>query len=153
ATSAATRTPTSSTSTARTSSTSRSGTGCTTASVPTWPDSKARSRSTSSSTGSPSGTWISRTRSWRQHRPCAAGSGCRWWSVEVAMPAKTLRVVQWTTGNVGRQAVGAVMARPDLELVGVYAHDPAKVGRDAAELCGLDEPTGVLATADVDELF
>jgi hypothetical protein len=63
------------------------------------------------------------------------------------------RVVQWTTGNVGRQAVGAVMARPDLELVGVFAHDPAKVGKDAASLCGLDEPTGVVATADVDELL
>lgn len=64
-----------------------------------------------------------------------------------------LRVVQWTTGNVGREAVAAVVARPDLELVGVYAHDPAKVGRDAADLCGLPEPTGVLATSDVDELF
>ena len=63
------------------------------------------------------------------------------------------RVVQWTTGNVGRQAVAAIAARPDLELVGVYAHDPAKAGRDAAELCGLDTPTGVLATGDVDALF
>src|SRR5260370_19029955 len=27
------------------------------------------------------------------------------------------------------------------------------MGRDAAELCGLDQPTGVLATADVDELL
>jgi hypothetical protein len=45
------------------------------------------------------------------------------------------------------------MAHPNLELVGVFAHDPAKVGRDAAELCGLDAPTGVLATADVDELL
>jgi hypothetical protein len=66
---------------------------------------------------------------------------------------RTWKVVQWTTGNVGRQTVGAVMAHPDLELVGVYAHDPAKAGRDAAELCGLDQPTGVAATADVDVLF
>lgn len=66
---------------------------------------------------------------------------------------RRLRVVQWTTGNVGRQAVGAVVAHPALELVGVYAHDPAKAGKDAAELCGLDEPTGVLATGDVDALF
>jgi 2,4-diaminopentanoate dehydrogenase len=70
-----------------------------------------------------------------------------------AQGAAPLRVVQWTTGNVGRQAVGAIVSHPELELVGVYAHDPAKVGKDAAELCGLDEPTGVLATGDVDELL
>jgi hypothetical protein len=66
---------------------------------------------------------------------------------------RPLRVVQWTTGNVGRQVVKALVGRPDLELVGVFAHDPAKVGRDAAELCGLDEPTGVTATGDADALL
>ena len=71
----------------------------------------------------------------------------------VASQAEQLRVVQWTTGNVGRQAVGAIVSHPDLQLVGVYAHDPAKVGKDAAELCGLDEPTGVSATGDVDALL
>lgn len=71
---------------------------------------------------------------------------------DAARPS-ALRVVQWTTGNVGRQAVAAVMSRPDLELVGVFAHEPAKVGRDAAELCALDEPTGVLATGDTAELL
>ena len=64
-----------------------------------------------------------------------------------------IRIVQWTTGNVGRQAVGAVAVRPDLELVGVYAHDPGKVGKDAAELCGLPEPTGVRATDDAAALL
>lgn len=63
------------------------------------------------------------------------------------------RVVQWTTGNVGRQAVAAVLSHPGLELVGVFAHDPSKVGRDAGELCGLDERTGVVATGDVAELL
>ena len=32
-----------------------------------------------------------------------------------------LRVVQWTTGNVGQRSVRAVVAHPDLELVGCYA--------------------------------
>jgi hypothetical protein len=63
------------------------------------------------------------------------------------------RVVQWATGNVGRQTVRAVVARPELELVGVHAHGADKVGRDAAELCDLPEPTGVLATSDVDQLL
>lgn len=64
------------------------------------------------------------------------------------MGEQPLRVVQWTTGYVGQQAVKEIVRRPDLELVGVFAHDPGKVGKDAAELCGLDEPTGVLATND-----
>src|SRR5262249_21347204 len=42
---------------------------------------------------------------------------------------------------------------PGLELVGVYAHSPEKVGVDAAELCGHDEPAGVAATADVAALL
>ena len=67
--------------------------------------------------------------------------------------SRPLRIVQWTSGNVARQTVRAVLARPDLELVGLYAHSTTKVGKDAAELCGLDAPTGVLATDDVDELL
>ena len=63
------------------------------------------------------------------------------------------RVVQWGTGNVGRLALRAIIDHPDLELAGVIVHNPDKVGRDAAELCGLDQPTGVLATDDVDALL
>jgi hypothetical protein len=65
----------------------------------------------------------------------------------------TLRVIQWTTGNVGQRALRAIVRHPDLELVGVFAHGREKVGRDAAELCGLDDATGVTATADVDALL
>ena len=64
----------------------------------------------------------------------------------------TLRVVQWTTGNVGRQSVAAVAANPGLELVGCYAWSADKVGRDAGELCGLG-PLGVIATNDVEALL
>jgi hypothetical protein len=59
----------------------------------------------------------------------------------------TLRIVQWTTGNVGRQAVAAIAANPGLELVGCYAWSADKVGRDVGELCGMD-PLGVTATDD-----
>jgi hypothetical protein len=62
------------------------------------------------------------------------------------------RVVQWTTGNVGKRSVRAVVARPDLELVGCYAWSADKVGRDVGELCGID-PVGVTATDDVDALL
>jgi hypothetical protein len=63
-----------------------------------------------------------------------------------------LRVVQWTTGNVGKRSVRAVVGHPDLELVGCYAWSPDKVGRDVGELCGID-PVGVTATDDVDALM
>ena len=63
-----------------------------------------------------------------------------------------IRVVQWTTGNVGKRSVEAVLKRPDMELVGCYAWSADKVGRDIGELCGLP-PVGVVATNDVDALL
>src|SRR5215470_12596231 len=65
---------------------------------------------------------------------------------------RTYRVVQWTTGNVGQQSVRAIVAQPDLELVGCYAWSPDKVGKDAGELCGI-APIGVRATNDVGALL
>jgi len=63
-----------------------------------------------------------------------------------------IRVVQWTTGNVGRQSVSAIVANPDLELVGCYAWSDDKVGRDVGDLCGIDA-LGVKATNDIDALL
>src|SRR4051794_29693231 len=64
----------------------------------------------------------------------------------------TIRIVQWTTGNVGQRSVRAIVAHPDLELVGCYAWSPDKAGRDVGELCGID-PIGIAATNDVDALL
>ncbi|OHV05423.1 dihydrodipicolinate reductase [Mycobacterium talmoniae] len=64
-----------------------------------------------------------------------------------------LRVIQWTTGNIGRRSLHAIIGRPDMELVGVYAHGADKVGVDAAELAGWPQPTGVTATNDIDALL
>ncbi len=63
----------------------------------------------------------------------------------------TIRVIQWTTGHVGREAVKAILAHPELELVGAYAWSPEKEGCDVGELCGLGR-LGVTATHDVDAL-
>jgi len=63
-----------------------------------------------------------------------------------------VRVVQWTTGNVGKRAVRAVASHPDLELVGCYAWSSDKAGRDVGELCGMDA-LGVTASNDVDALL
>ena len=64
----------------------------------------------------------------------------------------TLRVIQFSTGNVGQHALRHVIEHPDLELVGVHASSPSKVGRDAADLCSLTGATGVIATDDLDAL-
>ena len=58
-------------------------------------------------------------------------------------PEHRSRVVQWTTGNLAKQAVRAVLAHPDLELVCVFAYSADNVGRDVAELVGLDHPVGI----------
>lgn len=66
---------------------------------------------------------------------------------------RPIRVIQWTTGNIGRRSLHAIIGRDDMELVGVYAHGADKVGVDAAELAGRPEPTGVRATNSIDDLI
>lgn len=63
-----------------------------------------------------------------------------------------MRVIQWSTGNVGRHALAGVIAHPDLELTGVWVSSEAKAGRDAGELAGLP-PVGIQATTDADALL
>jgi hypothetical protein len=55
--------------------------------------------------------------------------------------------VQWATGAVGLAQLREVVDRPDLELVGLFVYDPAKVGVDAGTLVDR-APTGVVATND-----
>jgi len=62
------------------------------------------------------------------------------------------RVIQWSTGNVGRLALRGIINHPGLELVGLLVHSDAKAGLDAGELCGVG-PTGVLATTDIDAIL
>ena len=45
----------------------------------------------------------------------------------------TTRVVQWATGAVGLAQLREIVDRPDLELVGLFVYDPAKVGVDAGD--------------------
>jgi hypothetical protein len=68
------------------------------------------------------------------------------------LPPVTLRVIQWATGGVGKAAIEAVVAHPELELAGVWVHSADKAGRDAGELAGI-APLGVRATQDVDALL
>ncbi|MER5254436.1 MULTISPECIES: dihydrodipicolinate reductase [unclassified Streptomyces] len=64
-----------------------------------------------------------------------------------------ISTVVWGTGNVGRAAIRAVEAHPALKLTAVLVHTPDKVGRDAADLAGLDERLGVAATDDIDAVL
>ena len=46
------------------------------------------------------------------------------------------RVVSWSTGGVGSIAARVLTERPDFDLVGVWVHNPDKVGRDVGEIIG-----------------
>ena len=61
-------------------------------------------------------------------------------------------VVQWSTGNIGRRALGILLDRDDFDVVGVHAFGSDKVGCDAGALA--DRPlVGVAATVDTDALI
>jgi 4-hydroxy-tetrahydrodipicolinate reductase len=62
------------------------------------------------------------------------------------------RVIQWSTGNVGKHALRLVARHPELELVGLWVHSADKVGQDAGAIADI-EPLGVAATNDVDALL
>ncbi|MGW2813775.1 NAD(P)H-dependent amine dehydrogenase family protein [Streptomyces sp. NPDC001415] len=64
-----------------------------------------------------------------------------------------ISTVVWGTGNVGRAAIRAVEAHPALELAAVLVHDPAKVGRDAGELAGVEDRLGIAATDDIEAVL
>lgn len=64
----------------------------------------------------------------------------------------SLRVVEWSTGTVGRLAIAGILARPELELVGVWVSSEEKNGKDAGELANLG-PIGITATTDKDALL
>ncbi len=64
-----------------------------------------------------------------------------------------IRVAHIGTGNVGRIALNHLISDPRFELTGLWVSSEAKVGKDAAELAGLDDPTGVAATDDLDALL
>lgn len=63
------------------------------------------------------------------------------------------RVVVWGTGNMGAAAIRSTIGFPGLDLVGVITGSDDKAGKDAAAFAGLDEPTGVLTSTDVDAVL
>ena len=64
----------------------------------------------------------------------------------------TIKVIQWTSGHVGREAIKGILRHPQLELVGCYAWSKNKVGKDVGTLCGI-APVGISATDDIELLL
>lgn len=82
----------------------------------------------------------------------AAKHGIGRMRLPVTSGTRPLRVVQWATGTVGAFALRAIIDHPDLELVGVRVYSPAKVGKDAGDLCGYPQ-TGIVATSDIEAIL
>ncbi|OFJ51214.1 NAD(P)H-dependent amine dehydrogenase family protein [Mycolicibacterium grossiae] len=64
-----------------------------------------------------------------------------------------IRVALVGTGNCGSLALRQLVGDPRFELTDVWVSTPAKVGRDAGDLAGLDVVTGVAATDDLDAVI
>ena len=64
-----------------------------------------------------------------------------------------IRVAHIGTGNVGTHALSALITNPEFELTGVWVSSDAKAGKDAAELVGLADSTGVKATKDLEAVL
>ncbi|OSC40905.1 diacylglycerol kinase [Mycobacterium decipiens] len=62
-------------------------------------------------------------------------------------------VIQLGTGNVGVHSLRALITNPEFELTGVWVSSAAKAGKDAAELAGLADSTGVKASTDLDAVL
>ena len=65
----------------------------------------------------------------------------------------TIRVALIGTGNVGKPALVHLINDSRFELTGVWVSSEAKAGKDAAELAGLDDSTGITATNDLDAVL
>ena len=70
-----------------------------------------------------------------------------------ARPTGPIKVAQIGTGNVGRHALTQLITDPRFELTGVWVSSDFKAGKDAAELAGLNNSTGIIATTDLDEVL
>ncbi|HET6166364.1 MAG TPA: diacylglycerol kinase [Marmoricola sp.] len=65
----------------------------------------------------------------------------------------TIRVAQVATGNAGMLTLRQLIDDDRFELVAVSTSSPDKVGKDAGELAGLADVTGISAVGSLDELM
>jgi len=65
---------------------------------------------------------------------------------------KTIRVVSYGVGVIGRRIVEHLLSKEGVEIVGAIDIDPNKVGKDLGELLGR-QPIGVVVSDDVDDVL
>ena len=66
------------------------------------------------------------------------------------MPKKIYKVIQWSSGNVGKASIRGIKNRNDLDLVGLIVSDKNKNGLDAGTIAGIDS-IGVEASTDIEK--
>jgi 2,4-diaminopentanoate dehydrogenase len=64
-----------------------------------------------------------------------------------------IRVAQIGTGNVGVHALRALITNQAFDLTGVWVSSESKAGKDAGELAGLQDSTGITASTDLDAVL
>jgi 4-hydroxy-tetrahydrodipicolinate reductase len=67
--------------------------------------------------------------------------------------ADNIRVIQYGLGPIGSAVARQVVAREGLELVGGIDIDPAKIGRDAGHIIGLDRSLGFPVSAKLEQVL
>jgi hypothetical protein len=67
--------------------------------------------------------------------------------------ADNIRVIQYGLGPIGSAVARQVVAREGLELVGGIDIDPAKIGRDAGQIIGLDRSLGFPVSAKLEQVL
>lgn len=68
------------------------------------------------------------------------------------MSTAPIRVFQVGSGNVGSEMIRRIATQPDLELIGVHAYSPEKVGTDTGEFAGVGT-NGVKFTGTIEEII
>lgn len=64
-------------------------------------------------------------------------------------PTSPVTVAQFGLGPIGAEIARLILAKPWLKLVAAVDIDPAKIGRDVADILGIGQPTGVLVTREL----
>lgn len=62
------------------------------------------------------------------------------------------KVIQWSSGNVGKHAIASVAQRRGMSLAGLYVYSGDKAGVDAGAIAGIGK-LGVKATDDIDKIL
>ena len=66
--------------------------------------------------------------------------------------AMSYRIIQWSSGNVGKHAITTIAGREGMELAALYVYSEEKSGVDAGSIAGIGT-LGITATDDRDRIL